>query len=1012
MHKKLFLLVLFMGTFWVTNLFSQQNDTNSISIVPDFLDTDSSWADSMLKSLSPEERIAQLIMAAAYPNKDSIHYNQIIQIIQNSNVGGVIIFQGGAVRTAQFINKLQASAKIPLIAGIDGEWGLSMRTDSTLNYPKQIMLGAIKNNDLIYQMGCDIATQLHRMGLHTNFSPVVDINNNPKNPVINSRSFGENKTEVSDKALKYMSALQDNRIIATAKHFPGHGDTETDSHLDLPLLPFTRERLDTLELYPFKKLINKGVTGIMVAHLNVPSLDSSGLPSTLSKKIIDSLLIHKLGFKGLVFTDALIMKGVSKLAPSNIVALDAFLAGNDILLMPDDIPGSIYAIKKAADSGIISYGEIDRRCKKVLMAKYWLGLNNYKPTDINNLYDDLHLPRYELTIRKLVEEGLTVIQNNNEILPLKKLDALRIACVSIGSTDTSTFQKTCALYADMDFFSINRADSDSVFLQLYNSLKKYNLIIAGLVNTDMRATKNFGLTEKCINFLSNLADSNNVILDLFANPYALNKFQNTEKFKAVIISYEDKELNQDLSAQLIFGGVVPKGHLSVNLSEKFENGYGLYWDKPIRFKYTIPEELGIDSKSLLPIDSLIKDAIAQKAIPGCEVLLAKDGKIFMNKAYGYFTYDSIRKVKPSDIYDLASITKIGASTPAIMMLYDKHKLSLNDKLSKYYSPLNKSNKKKIIFKDVLAHQARLLSYEPYYLNTLTCINPAEKLVSQKPVIKNAYKVSEGMYINCDTKYKDSIFSKNYTTKFPNIVSDSLFISNAWQDSIMYKILNSELYPKAEYHYSDLGFILLGKAVESIIYEPLNTYLERNLYKKLGASTMQFKPLKHMSKENIAPTEYDLAFRKSLIRGYVHDPTAAMLGGVCGHAGLFSNANDLAKLMQMFLNNGVYGGEQFIKPKTIELFNTRPYIKNKNRRGLGFDKPEPDETKKSPVNRLASLESFGHSGFTGTLTWADPKYNLLYVFLSNRVYPNASENKLADINLRTNIQEVVYKAIIK
>ncbi len=1005
------ILVVFICFIDITDVSAKWQNNNEIEI-PSFIRDTSNWVDSVFNSLSLEERIAQLIIAPAYPEKDSIHYSQLFKIVKKYNIGGIIFFHGGLTNTAQLSNILQDLAKTPLFMSMDGEWGLAMRIDSTLDYPKQIMLGAIRNDTLIYNMGSDIAFQLNRMGFHTSFSPVVDVNNNPNNPVINSRSFGENKNKVISKSYAYMSGLQDNHIIAVAKHFPGHGDTETDSHLSLPTIPYSIIRLDTIELFPFKFLVKKGVAGIMVGHLDMPAFDTTCIPSTLSPNIVNGLLVDSLKFQGLIFTDALNMKGITNWGNPTQIAVQALKAGNDILLMPDEIPEVISSIKSAVDSGTINCDVINKRCKKMLLAKKWVGLDHYIPVELKNLYEDLHQPQFELTRRKLVESSITVIKNKNNILPLQNLDTLKLACVSVGSSETSIFQKTVSLYANADFYSLDREASDSLYICLLNHLKKYNLVVAGLLNTDMRATKKFGVTDSSISFLKKLADSTNVVLDIFANPYVLSRFVPTNKFKAIVISFEDKELDQELSAQLIFGGIIPQGKLPVKASDEYFTETGLTWKSPVRLKYTIPEELGIDSKELKPIDSLVNDAIRKKAIPGCVIYLAKDGKVFFNKAYGYFKYDSIRAVKTSDIYDLASITKIAATTPSLMMLYDKKKIDLDSYLSKYLPEAKRTNKKKLLIKEILTHQARLQSWIPFYIKTIQCIDPKEKLISKVPSSQCSYKVDDGIYINCNTKYLDSTYSKTFSKDFNLHVADSLFLRSSWHDTIFNGIYQSELFAKPCYRYSDIGFMLLSEAVINVVKEPFDTFLDSMLYKPLGATTLGFNPLNRFAKSEIAPTENDRIFRKQIVLGYVHDQTAAMLGGVSGHAGLFANANDLGKLMQLYLDKGEYGGKRYFNASTIDLFTSRPYAKTGNRRGLGFDKPEPDILKISPVSRAVSDLSYGHTGFTGTMAWVDPKYNLVYIFLSNRVFPDANPNKLAEINLRTNIQDVVYKAIQK
>jgi beta-N-acetylhexosaminidase len=975
-----------------------------------FKNIDTSWVDSVFNQMTNDERIAQMLMPAIYIN-DSAQQEGIFDNIQKIKPGGILIFKGGPVRTAFTINKLQSLSKVPLLMGVDGEWGLAMRLDSTIAYPRQMMMGAISDDTLIYQMASDITKQLKRLGLHTNFAPVIDINNNPNNPVISSRSFGETPEKVFSYGNIYMKGLQNNHILSTAKHFPGHGDTETDSHMALPSLRQTYARIDSFELIPYKKLINNNLTGVMVAHLNLPALDSSGVPASLSPIIDHGLLRDSLGFEGLIITDGLNMKGVAEGRTQKEIAIKCFQAGNDILLMPDDINSFFDTIKAAAEKGIISYDEIYTRCKRILMAKCWLGLNKYNPVELNNIYNDLSLPEYELTRRKIIENAITVISNKNNILPIKNIDTLRMACVSFGTKDTGLFQTISALYTPLDFYGIDRDASDSTYIELLARLKNYNLVIAAITNTDMRYSKKFGVTDKSIQYLGQLADSVKTILNVFASPYILARLNNPSVFEAIILSYEDKPVIQDISAQMIFGAIAAKGSLPVTASAKISCGTGIHWDSTFRVKYTIPEELGIDSKKLFSIDSLVNDAIRQHATPGCVVYWAKDNKVFYHKAFGHFNYDSIRKVKTSDIYDIASITKIVATTPAIMRLYEQKKINLDARISKYIPKLRRSNKKKIHVIDILTHQAQLQPIIPLYLQTLEC-KAKDSFGIPLPMFKNGKKKNGISLIpTCITTYKDGIYSNYYNNEFNIQVADTLYVSNKWEDSLLTKIKTSELLPSKIYKYSDIGFILMGMAIERITKQNLNIYSNNNFYKPLGANTLTYIPIYKFSKEILAPTENDTIFRKQQIQGFVHDPTAAILGGICGHAGLFSNANDLGKMMHIFLNKGSYGGKQYFNPSTIEFFTSRPFNKNENRRAIGFDKPEPDTSKTSPVSRYCSNLSYGHTGFTGTMTWVDPKYGLVFVFLSNRVCPDAGENKLADINLRSKIQDIVYQEII-
>ena len=988
---------------------------NNSAIQPSFLNDSTHWVDSVFNSLSFEERIAQLIMVAGFSNKDLKQTEELTALVHNYNIGGVIFFQGGPQRQAAITNLIQSSARTPLLIGIDGEWGLAMRLDSTLCYPKQMMLGAISDDSLIYQMGVDIARQCKRLGIQINFAPVIDINNNPKNPVINMRSFGEDKMNVSRKGLSYMKGLQDNRILSSAKHFPGHGDTDADSHLTLPVINQTAHELDTMELFPFRELIFKGLSGIMVAHLFIPRLDSTpNRPSSLSPIIVNDLLKTKLHFNGLVYTDALTMKGFSTYGKNKDLIIQAFLAGNDVLLMPDNIPNVIDDLCEAVHDSIISKEEINKRCYKIIQAKYWTGLNKSVFVTKDHLYEDLHSPELILQQQKLYESSITLLKNENEIIPVKNLEKLKIASLVIGYKDKGEFQKTMDLYADMTHFYIDRASTYFQFDSIAKLLKNYNLIIAGIVNTDIRVNKNFGINDSCFYLFDSLARKKTVILDMFTNPYALAKIKNPELYKAIILSYEDKDIIQNLSAQLIFGGIPAKGLLPVTASEQFCLGNGIIQKSSVRLKYAIPEETGIASSSLNCIDSVVSDAIAKHVFPGCQILIAKEGKVIYWKSFGHHTYDRVQPVKNSDIYDLASITKITATTAAIMKLSEQNKIKLNKSLSSVLPGSSRSDKGKLIISDLLQHQSGLVSFIPFYMSTITPANNDENLMNKSSSDIFTIKSLDNYYFNKSIKYIEGYYSHAPYNYFTTQVADSLYILKTYTDSIIRKIYASPLQFKKKqvpaYKYSDLGFILLGKAVEKITKQTLDQYVDSVFYKPLGATTLGYLPLKKFEKDRIMPTENDLIFRKQVIQGYVHDPTCAMMGGVSGHAGLFSNANDLAKMMQLFLNKGTYGGTRFLDTATVDNFTSRQTKFADNRRGLGFDKPETDTTKKSPASSFAPPSSYGHSGFTGTFTWVDPDNQLIYIFLSNRVYPDQSNNKLVEMNVRTNIQDIIYKAM--
>jgi beta-N-acetylhexosaminidase len=669
------LFSLFMRFTSVEDYFHYEYKLRKRKTNPPFLLSQDKWIDSVFNSLTPSEKIAQLIMIPAYQNDNGFNEKEVSKLIEKYNIGGLIFFQGNPYKLASLTNKYQSLAKTPLIISIDAECGLAMRLDSTIRYPDQIILGAINNEKLLYEMGAHIARQLKHLGIHINMAPVIDVNNNPDNPIINYRSFGEDRVNVARKGILYMKGLQDNNILAVAKHFPGHGDTNDDSHYTLPLIPHSRQRIDSIELFPFKELINSGVGGVMVAHLSIPALDDSPkLASSLSKVIVNDLLKNEMGFKGLVITDAMNMGGITKHFKPREANVKAISAGNDILLMPCNVPKAISSIQREIRKGNISQAEIDKRCRKVLAAKYWAGLSNYKPVDLSNLNVKLNAPEYKLLYRKLVEASLTLSRNKNNIIPLKRLDTLSIVSVALGSEIPNTFQNTLELYTKIDKICLGK---DATSSQIKNELDNYDLIIISTHNTNRRISDNYGISGKMIEFIDSASENYNVILNISANPYSLSGFKNLGRLSGLIVSYEDTDITQSLSAQLIFGAIPADGSLPVSASKELPAGTGIKTKGNIRLKYTVPEEADLDENKLAKIDSVALGAIQEKATPGCQILVAREGKVVYYKSFGYHTYSKKRKVENSDLYDLASITKIASTMPLIMRLYEQNKLDIN-----------------------------------------------------------------------------------------------------------------------------------------------------------------------------------------------------------------------------------------------------------------------------------------------------------------------------------------------
>ncbi|MGC1243407.1 MAG: glycoside hydrolase family 3 N-terminal domain-containing protein [Chryseosolibacter sp.] len=957
------------------------------TVEPPFLKAlNTRWVDSVFNTLTPDERIAQLILVAAWSNRGDAHREEILTLIREQKIGGLVFFQGGPARQARLINAYQQHSRVPLLIAMDAEWGVGMRLDSTIHYPFQMTLGAVQDKDLIYDMGKAIAIQLKRTGVHMNFAPVVDVNNNPDNPVIGFRSFGENRNNVADKAIAFMKGMQDENLLTTAKHFPGHGDTNADSHFALPQISHSRERLDSLELFPFTEMIRAGVGGIMVAHLNIPALDSTRIPSTLSKPIITDLLRNKLGFKGLIVTDAMNMSAVTASNPPGVVDKDAILAGNDVLEFTQDVPRAIAEIRKAIRQGLISQQEIDRRCRSVLAAKYWVGLNRLQPIQTSGLAKDLHAPAAQLLNRKLMEGALTVLRNEGGLLPLRQLDTLRVASVSFGVNSLTHFQKTLSQYAGVrHFFVPVQAGADALDV-LRAQLKNYNMVIGGIHDAGARPLNKVDFSADVMEFINALAQDEHSIMAVFKNPYVLDKFKDISAADGLIITYEDNQNAEALAAQLIFGGVGASGRMPVSLASAFAAGDGLTVDGGLRMAYTLPEEAGMDSEILFRgIDSLVAQALDAKAIPGCQILVARNKKVVFHKAYGLHTYSDTVKVKLTDLYDLASVTKISTSMAALMKLYDEGKFRLDATLGDYLPKFQRSNKADIPMSDILTHQARFIPFIPFYQNTIR---------------KNG-------------SYKWATIKKDSSHRFPIKLTDRMYLHRRYPDKMVKGIRKSPLRPEKKYVYSDFFFMLAPRVVERMIDQDFASYLAETFYKPLGATTVTYNPFLTFPANAIVPTENDYLFRRRPVHGVVHDENAAMMQGISGHAGLFANANDLAKIMQMYLDMGTYGGQRYIREETLREFSRTQFPGNDNRRALGFDKPN---LKYLGVNNNtaagAGPNSFGHTGFTGTFAWMDPDTGLLYIFLSNRVTPTRENTRLYQLNTRTQIQQVLYDAIIK
>lgn len=937
------------------------------------------WVDSVFKTLNEDEKIAQLMVLRTTELLDRktmkiAYYDSVVAAaIVKYNIGAVCIFQGQVTWQAEMLNRLQSLARTPIMICVDAEYGLGMRLlDSVRRYPYQLTLGAVQDPAIIYKYGTAVAKQLHRMGIHVDYAPVVDVNNNPANPVIGYRSFGEDKYKVASYGLQYMKALQDNGIMACAKHFPGHGDVSVDSHYDLPVINKSREQLDSLELYPFRRLFSGGVASVMVAHLFIPAIDSeTNRATSISYNNVTKLMRDEIGYKGLTFTDALEMKGVSKYFPSGEASVQSLIAGNDMLCLPGNVDTCIATIKEAISQKRLTWKIIDSKVKRVLAAKYDYVLGNTQPINTTNIVNDLNADADRVTAM-VAENSLTIVRNENKsLLTLKKKDAGKILYVGIGLKEENTIVRKLKEEYNAAFIPVDAATTISQS-DIDNWLKNYSIVLAGVHAYSFSPINNFNISASQAQVLQTLQQYNNAAILYFGNPYAISNSCNARN---LIVAYEDDSIFQQNAFDFLTGMKPAKGTLPVTVCNELKFGQGVVQGNP-------PIDPTSSYSRFYKIDSIANDAIAHKAFPGCVILAAKDGRVIYHKAFGHSEYEPSPAVSLENIYDLASVTKTSATTVALMKLYDEGKFNLERTLGDYLPWTKGSDKEHLKIRDILLHQAGLVPFITFYKETIDTITgkPDSVIYSAKP--KPGYSVR---------------------------VAENLYMRNDWNDTMFQRILRSPLGPPGKYVYSDNDFILLGKIVEALTGMTLDRYVQKTFYSRMGLATTGFKPRDRFPVDELIPTEEEKNhFRRQLIHGDVHDEGASMFGGVSGHAGLFSDAYDLAMLYQMLLNGGELNGTRYLKPETINFF--AEYHSDISRRGYGFDKPEKDNAvRKEPYPcKSASPKTFGHTGFTGTCVWVDPESKLVFVFLSNRVYPTRNNSLISDMNIRPTIMETLYE----
>ncbi len=965
---KRFFIILFIFTFGIS--FSQQPDPFYKDSLAEAL------VQKMYKAMSLDEKIGQLFMMRIPSEFNEENLKIVDHYINDLHMGGMGYLKGHPTDHLKMNNYIQSNSRIPVILAIDAEWGLAMRLDSVLPFPWFMTLGAVKDDSLIYRIGRRIGKQMQSLGYGMNYSPDVDINTNPANPIIGNRSFGEDKKNVARKAYMMMKGMQENRILTTAKHFPGHGDTSQDSHKTLPTVNFSAERIDSVELFPYKYLIPRGLTGVMVAHLRVPALDYRGVPSTLSYPIVHEILKTKLGFGGLIITDAMVMKGVADFTTPEQADLTAFLAGNDMILFSKDPDKSIRFFKKAYRKGIISEERLKESVSKILRAKMWGDIFGYKPRPETNAQA---VSTHEDTVLTYTayEKAITLIKNKNNFLPLTDLN-VRTAYVPLGE-----FKNKDSIFSAY----LNKYDRvKRIDIETEDDLKKlsgYDEVIIAVLKNTSNPWKPYRLSKKTKKLIEKISALKPTATVVFTSPYALNVWPDELPSDAVAVAYQNNEFTQKIVPQLLYGALPFEGKLPVSINKKYPVNTSVTTRKAGRLAYGFPEQVGMDSKKLARVDSLMQFMLDTMAAPGGVVLAARNGRIVFTKKYGYKTYDTREPLHTDDVFDLASVTKVISATTSMMRLYDEKYFDLDATLGEMLTYLKGSNKDTLRLREVLSHYAQLKSWIPFYLST---IDPKTK----KP----------------DKKY----YRFKQEPGFEITVAKDLYLINSYPDTIWLKIKESPLREKKEYKYSGLFFYLWKKYMLDNLHTDLDRFMDSVFYKPVGARSLTYNAWKHFPKNKIVPSEIDEYWRHQELRGYVHDMGAAMLDGVNGNAGLFGNVEDLAKMMQMFLQKGYYGGRRYISDTTVEVFTKRHFVQDSVRRGLGWDKPQ-FKGHIGPTFEEISPTSFGHQGFTGTMVWADPEEQLIYIFLSNRTYPTMENRLLYELDIRSEVQRLIYLSII-
>lgn len=910
------------------------------------------WVESRISSMSLEQKINQSFIVLLDLNWSKSKITETLDYIRINSPGGVFVRGGTTSKARSIISELKNQSLVPIYVSTQANYGVAESFFEKRRFPYPLTMAAADSLLLTNRIGDLIAQEIHDLGVNVNFSNVAHVYSNPFNSDGYMLSFGENPRQVSKHCDAFISSFKRENVALVPQGFPGNGDVDRVGDEFVCQNPSTH--IEAIDLMPFRNMIKDGVGLLGMSIAKFPAYDSVSR-ATESKVIIHDLLRGSMGYNAVVVSASMENMSIG-------LAVNSYTAGCDMLLKVEDPRMIINRLTELKDNGGLNMEEIDSKCRRILSHKYD-NIVKAEAVQENSI-------NAEWTVKTVFENAQIAIKNNG-VLPIKRFDQ-RIAIVSIGS-HVEPLWSSISRSADIDCY---HAYSVSEAIDRYSDVKsEYDLIITSLhSNLNQSHSRHYDGLKR---WISILGDKKNILL-INGNPKGL---QGLDKLSsdAILVSFENHPFSLDRMGELVMGATSARSELPVTLSEGFKRGDGEIVPWAGRLSESDPSVLGISSKKLKEIDDIVNNGIENKAFPGCQVLVAVGGKVIYRKNFGYQTYDTTHPVLNNTIYDVASVTKVVSSTASVMRLQSQGQFSLDSSLSAYLDFVDSTRYQNMVIRDMMAHQAGLYPWIPFYTKTM----------------------SGGVH-------DSTIYSPVKTSRFSSRVSTNLWIDPSYEEKMYDKILETSLGRKS-YKYSDLGYYFLKRIIEKKSGLEQDRYVYETFYKPMGLQTIGYNPLDRFTLDRIPPTEDDKIFRKELVHGYVHDQGTAMLGGVGGHAGIFSNSWDLAAMMQLFLNGGKYGAE-FISGDVINEFTSCQFCPG-NRRGAGFDKPVRS-LKGGPTCGLVSLDSYGHSGFTGTFVWSDPKYQINYVFLSNRVYPDAENWKIVSMNIRSDIQRVIYEAVLQ